>query len=73
MNSYYMLRPGNWAGLSETPVRPGWLGSSPVLITGVKPLKTGLGQLRVDSSLCIPAAGGIGLSLRRLYKRLRRI
>ncbi|MCP5385465.1 MAG: hypothetical protein H6916_01430 [Novosphingobium sp.] len=48
MNSFYMLQPGRWTGLTEFPPKPGWPGSSPALVTGVQPLKTGLGQLQID-------------------------
>jgi hypothetical protein len=44
----YLLQPGEWAGLTEFPVRPDWPASSPVLVTAVQPLKTGAGRLLID-------------------------
>jgi hypothetical protein len=58
MNTFYTLQPGRWSGLSEAPVRGVFLGSSPVLITGVIPLKTGLNQLQIDFIQPLHPGGG---------------
>jgi len=58
MNNFYTLQPGHWAGLIEAPVTRGWWGGSPVLVTGVAPLKTGQGQLGLDFINPLHPGGG---------------
>lgn len=58
MTTAYLLRPLAWAGLTETPPSASWLNSSPVLITGLMPLKTGQGHLRIDLVQPLYPGGG---------------
>lgn len=48
MTDFYQLQPRQWAGITEAPSTSPGSNSSPVLITKVKPLKTGQGLLQIE-------------------------
>ncbi|RSV32185.1 hypothetical protein [Sphingomonas sp. ABOLH] len=59
MDSKYSIQENDWAGWLEVPTSaPGW-AASPVMITGVFPLKTGQGRLSLDFIQPLSPGGGL--------------